>query len=179
MKNHTLIFLFFLSFSLVSQNSENKWTVGFSLASAKYTDFQGKILGSSFINQSPRINISRYLFKNLTLDAGFSTSIFDEQKYTTLDGILRYDFGTSYDNVVPYLLIGGSIVSGVKMTPVLNFGAGNTFWIKPNYGINLQVIYKYSEDKFESQYSHIYTSIGIIYSLNSRNMNPRLWDRKH
>ena len=179
MKIVLLVFVSFLSLSLFSQNKGSQWVVGVSAASAKYTDFQGKVLGGDFVNQSPRINVSKYLSKNITLDLGFSTAIFDTQKYTTLDAVLRYDFGTSYDNVVPYLLIGGSVVSAIKSTPTLNFGAGNTFWFKPNYGINFQFIYKYSEAKFESQYSHFYPSVGIVYSLSPRNMNPRLWDRRH
>ena len=147
-----------------------------SLASAKFTDFQGSLIGGSFVYQSPRINISKYIFKNLTLDAGFSTAIFDSQKYTTFDGILRYDFGTSFNNTVPYVLIGGSIVSAARPTPTLNIGVGNTFWVYPSYGINFQLIYKYSENRFESQYSHLYPSVGLVYSFKPRNMNLRLWD---
>jgi len=172
-------FLFFLIMLFINpingQNKKSEWTIGLSLASAKYTDNQGKVLGGSFVNQSPRINISKYLFKNFTADVGFSTAIFDTQKYTTFDGVLRYDFGTSIDNVVPYVLIGGSFISAAKTTPTLNLGAGNTFWIKENYGINVQVIYKYSEDRFESQYSHFYPTIGLVYSFKPRNLNPRLW----
>ncbi|MDD7915095.1 hypothetical protein [Polaribacter ponticola] len=179
MKINSLVFVLFLSLSLSSQNFDSKWTVGLSLASAKYTDFQGKILGGSFVNQSPRINVSKYLLKGFIADVGLSTAIFDTQKYTTLDAVIRYDFRASSDNVVPYLLIGGSVVSAIKSTPTLNFGVGNTFWLKPNYGVNLQLIYKYSEAKFESQYSHFYPSIGLVYSLEPRNMNPRIWDRKH
>ena len=174
-----VLVLFFNSTFNFSQNENSKWTVGVSLGVAKYTDFQGDILGGSFIKQSPRINISRYLFKNLTADAGFSTAVFDTQKYTTFDGLLKYDFGRSMDNLVPYVFIGGSFISALRTTPTLNLGAGNTFWIAPNYGINIQIIYKYSEDRFESQYSHFYPSIGIVYSFKPRNMRPRLWDMKH
>lgn len=181
MKNYlTLVFLLF-SLSLISQNDKNKWTVGLSLASAKYSDDYAEILGGGFVYQSPRVNISKYLFKNLTADIGFSTSVLDTQDYTTFDGILRYDFGKSYENVVPYLLLGGSFISAKNLTPTLNFGAGNTFWIFPNYGLNFQVIYKFSETRFNNygQYSHLYTSVGLVYSFKSRNMNPRLWDMKH
>lgn len=174
-----LVLLFISSVIIKAQNSENKWTVSLGLASAMYFDEDGKKIGGSFVNQSPRINISKYLFKNLTADAGLSTAIFDTQKYTTLDALLRYDFGTSFDNSVPYVLIGGSIVTAAQSTPTLNFGVGNTFWIMPNYGLNFQLMYKFSESRFGSQYSHFYPSVGLVYSLNSRNMNPRLWDRKH
>ena len=56
-------FLFFLIMLFINpingQNKKSEWTIGLSLASAKYTDNQGKVLGGSFINQSPRINISK------------------------------------------------------------------------------------------------------------------------
>jgi hypothetical protein len=176
MKNYFILFILFLSCSLTAQNRQSKWAFGVSLASAKFTDFQGSLIGGSFVYQSPRINISKYFFKNLTLDAGFSTAIFDSQKYTTFDGILLYDFGTSFNNTVPYVLIGGSIVSAARPTPTLNIGVGNTFWVYPSYGINFQLIYKYSENRFESQYSHLYPSVGLVYSFKPRNMNLRLWD---
>tara|TARA_B100000795_G_scaffold270041_1_gene262130 strand:+ start:7443 stop:8006 length:564 start_codon:yes stop_codon:yes gene_type:complete len=179
MKTPLIIFILFFSCSLTAQNSQNKWTFGVSLASAKFTDFQGSLIGGSFVKQSPRINISRYFLKNLTLDAGFSTAVFETQKYTTFDGVLRYDFGTSYNNTVPYVLIGGSIVNAARPTPTLDLGVGNTFWIYPSYGINLQLIYKYSEDRFESQYSHFYPSVGLVYSLKPRNRNLRLWDMRN
>ncbi|WP_296635004.1 hypothetical protein [Polaribacter sp.] len=72
------------------------------------------------------------MFKSFTADVGFSTAIFDTQKYTTFDAVLRYDFGTSMHNVVPYVVIGGSFVSALETTPTLNLGAGNTFWVKKN-----------------------------------------------
>ena len=179
MKKYLIIAFLFLSFSLISQNPENKWVFGVSVGSVLYSDADAKLVGGVHIDQMPRINISKYLFKNLTLDAAFGTTLIDPQKYTTIDGILRYDFGTSFNNVVPYVLIGGSFVSASQLTPTLNFGAGNTFWITPNYGLNLQVMYKFSESRFESQFSHIYPTIGIVYSFKARNLYPRLWDMKH
>ena len=166
-----------LSTSLYSQNEQAKWSVGISLASAKYyTDYQAKIVGGMWAYQTPRLNISKYIFGGLTLDAGVSTTIGDDQKYTTLDGALRYDFGASYKNVVPYLLIGGSFISAKSFTPTANVGVGNTFWFSQNYGLNMQFLYKYSEDKFTSQFSHIYTSVGLVYSFGNRSMNPRIWE---
>ena len=179
MKNYFILIFIFLSFSLNSQNDDSKWVFGVSIGSVIYSDVDAKIVGGTYIDQIPRINISRYLFKNLTADAAIATTFIDSQKYTTFDGNLRYDFGTSFENVVPYVSIGGSFVSGNQLTPTLNFGAGNTFWIFPNYGLNIQAMYKFSESRFESQFSHLYTTIGIIYSFKSRNMNRRLWHMKH
>lgn len=180
-KNSLFLLLFFVgTFMAKAQNIDSKWAFGMSAASAMYFDEDGQKIGGSFINQTPRITITRYLFKNLTMDVSYSTStLLDTQKYNSLDGILRYDFGTSYDNTVPYVLLGGSFITAEQLTPTLNFGVGNTFWFMPNYGVNFQLMYKFSETKFESQYSHIFSSIGLVYSFKPRNMNVRLWDRRY
>lgn len=100
-----------------AQNSDNKWTFGLSAASALYFQQDGKKVGGTFINQTPRVSVSRYLFNNLTMDASFSTSGLDTQEYTSLDGTMRYDFGASYDNLVPYVLLGGSFITADQLTP--------------------------------------------------------------
>lgn len=179
MKNFLILAFLLLSFSMSSQNNQNKWVFGVSVGSVLYSDVDAKLVGGAYIDQIPRINISKYMFKNLTLDAAFATTVLDDQKYTTLDGTLRYDFGTSFNNVVPYILLGGSFVTAAQLTPTLNFGAGNTFWITPNYGLNLQVMYKFSESRFTTQFSHLYPTIGLVYSFKARNLYPRLWDMKH
>jgi hypothetical protein len=182
MKIKVLIFCVIFSAStklMNAQNSENKWVFGVSLGSAVYSDEEDRKKGGVFVSQVPRINISRYMFKNITFDAALGFAAIDTEDYTTFDGIIRYDFGTSYNNVVPYVLLGGSFISASQLTPTLNFGAGNTFWIFPNYGLNFQIMYKFSEAQFSSQFSHLYTSIGLVYSFKSRNLNPRLWDMKH
>jgi len=179
MKIKFLIIFLLVSFTFQvrAQNEKQKWTVGISLASAHYmTEFQGNTLGGKYIYQTPRFNISKYMFSNITFDAAISSAIIDSQTYTTFDGIARYDFGTSKNNVVPYILLGGSFIKAKVLTPTVNFGAGNTFWFSQNYGFNLQVMYKYSEVKFESQFSHFYTSVGLVYSFSSRSLNPRLWE---
>ncbi|WP_435414278.1 hypothetical protein [Polaribacter aestuariivivens] len=173
----TALFLFTFLLNVNAQNEGSKWTAGVSLAGAKYSFEDAKVVGGQLAYQSPRLNISRYLFKGLTLDGAFATAVGDNQKYTTFDGILRYDFGTSVNNVVPYILLGGSFISALKFTPTLNFGAGNTFWFTPKYGLNLQLMYKFSESKFDSQKSHIYFSFGIVYSFGNRSLNPRLWEQ--
>jgi hypothetical protein len=177
----SLAFLLFLLFTVVikAQNNDEKWTFGLSFASAMYFEQDSDKIGGTFVHQTPRVSISRYFVKNITLEASFATSVFDSQKYTTFDGVARYDFGNSYDNIVPYILLGGSLISAEQLTPTLNFGVGNTFWFAPNYGVNFQLMYKFSEDKFTTQFSHLYPSIGLVYSFKSRNMNRRLWNMKH
>jgi hypothetical protein len=179
MKYPLLIVIIFLSHSMFSQNYENKWTFGFSLAFAKYTPKQATVVGGEFVYQSPRVNISRYMFSNITFDAGFSSAIGDTQTYNTFDATMRYDFGTSNNNIVPYLLLGGSFINANAFTPTLNTGAGNTFWVSSKLGLNLQVMYKFSQDEFESQRSHFYTSAGLVYSFGVRSLAPRLWNDNH
>ncbi|WP_156109261.1 hypothetical protein [Polaribacter sp. Hel1_85] len=174
----TVVFLL-MTMSIFSQNEDNKWTFGLDLASVKYSDADGKTIGGSFINQSPRISLAKYMFYNITFVGSFSTAIGDTQKYTTFDGLVRYDFGTSQNNVVPYVFIGGSFIKAAVLTPTANFGAGNTFWFSDKYGLNLQMMYKFSEDKFSSQKPHFMTSIGLVYSFGKRSLNPRLWSSKH
>ncbi|NVJ89837.1 MAG: hypothetical protein HWD82_10430 [Flavobacteriaceae bacterium] len=172
-----ILFLFFNN--TFSQNPSNKWVAGIHMGSVLYNEVNALKVGGAYIDQIPRLTLSRYMFNNITFEAGIGFSVIDSQKYTTFDGIAKYDFGTSYDNIVPYVLIGGSFISAEKFTPTLNFGVGNTFWVYPNYGINIQIMYKFSETRFESQTSHIYPTVGIIYSFKPRNMRTRLWDMKH
>lgn len=178
MKFRFFILLAIIAFSFQSnaQNEDQKWVVGASIAGAKYSFEAGKIVGGQLAYQSPRFNISRYIFKGFTLDAAFATAIGDNQKYTTFDGALRYDFGTSENNVVPYVLVGGSILSAIETSSTLNFGAGTTFWFSSKYGLNMQLLYKLSPTNYESQRSHIYPSIGLVYSFGNRSLNPRIWN---
>ncbi|AUC85479.1 hypothetical protein CW731_09335 [Polaribacter sp. ALD11] len=171
-----IFFLFVFTIQIKAQSEVQKWTAGISIAGAKYSLQDGRVVGGQLAYQSPRFNVSRYIFKSLVLDAGFATAVGDNQKYTTFDGALRYDFGTSRDNVVPYILIGGSFIDAVRFTPTLNFGAGSTFWFNANYGLNLQLMYKFSESRFESQKSHIYPSAGLVYSFGGRSSNQRIWE---
>ena len=176
MRNKVII-IFFLAFAIhvKSQNKQQKWTAGISLAGAKYTLEAGKIVGGQVAFQVPRINISRYIFKGLSLDFGFATALGDTQTYTTFDGSFRFDFGQSNYNVVPYILIGASSLKGKVITGTMNLGVGNTFWLSSKYGLNFQLIYKYSKDIIQSQRSHLYPSMGLVYSFGDRNLNPRIW----
>lgn len=169
------LFLFF-GLQLSSQNFDNKWTVAIGGGAAMYSNAAGEVVGGALTDQSIRINVSRYLFENFTLDAAYSLSLFDSQKYTSLDATVRYDFETSNYNTVPYILVGTSIVNQIKSTPTLNFGFGNTFWLFENYGLNFQLMYKYSASKYETQRSHLFPSLGFVYSFGSRNLNPRVWN---
>ena len=145
----TVIIIFLLAFTIhiKSQNKQQKWAAGISLAGAKYT-YNGPPVVE--VSPSPRLNISRYIFKGLSLDMGFAKDVIgDTQTYTTFDGAFRFDFGRSNHNIVPYILIGASALKGKVITGTMNLGVGNTFWFSSKYGIefsiNLQV--------FERHYS--------------------------
>ena len=166
-----IIFLLAFAIHIKSQNKQQKWTAGISLAGAKYT-----YNGPPVVEVSPRLNISRYIFKGLSLDIGFAKDVIgDGQSYTTFDGSLRFDFGQSNYNTVPYILIGASALKGKVITGTMNLGVGNTFWFSSKYGLNFQLIYKYSRDIIQSQRSHLYPSLGLVYSFGARNLNPRIW----
>ena len=176
-KFNYLNFLFlFLTISLYSQSSGSKWTFGLDLASVKYSETDRATIGAGFISQTPRFSLAKYMFSGVTFVGSVSTSVGDDQDYTTLDGIARYDFKTSQNNTVPYIFIGGSFIKALSLTPTLNFGAGSTFWFSDKYGLNIQMMYKFSEERFANQKSHIMPTIGLVYSFKGRNANPRLWD---
>lgn len=178
MKNITaiIVLLFVHTISINAQTEKQPWTAGIGFAGAKYSFEAAKIVGGQLAHQTPRFNVSKYLYKGLIADAAVATTVGDSQSYTTFDASLRYDFGTSHDKVVPYILVGGSFISAIRTTPTANFGAGSTFWFNQKYGLNFQLMYKFSESKFESQKSHLYPSVGLVYSFGYRSLNPRIWN---
>lgn len=175
---------FFVGFQLVGQNKENKWVVGASLGVVKFASEEAKFIGEQFIFQMPKLNASRYIYNGLTLDAAVSFNTINKigelysnsVSYLSFDGAVKYDFGTSNDNLVPYVLFGSSLLKTTyKMTPTFNVGFGGTFWLNSRYGFNTQLLYKASPETFESMRSHTYFSFGLVYSLKPRTLVPRLW----
>jgi len=178
-----LIF-FFVGYQLFGQNKENKWVVGASVGVVKFTSEDSQFIGEQFIFQMPKLNVSRYFYKGLTLDAAISFNTINEISgfynndvpYFSLDGAVKYDFGKSKENFVPYIMFGGSLLKTTyKMTPTFNIGAGGTFWLNSRYGANIQLLHKNSLETFGSMRSHTYFSVGVVYSLKLRAMIPRLW----
>ena len=175
----------------MSQTKEQKWVLG---VSGSFINFGDAGLESPFQErfniQVPKISLTRYLFKGLSLEGGVTLSVLQELdgfyenafNYFSLDGGIRYDFNLSEENLVPYIGLGGSIVgapdnvSGSKATPTLNFSFGGTYWISHQWGLNLQGTYKYSQDDFESMRSHTQLSAGLVYSFSPRVLVYRLWD---
>lgn len=173
----TFLFITFFAvlFSVNAQNYDSKWTISIGSASVIYQQKHKFDVGGAYVDQLPRLTIATYFTDEITLEAGFASNALDHQKYITFDGTARYNFGSPYEKVIPYVFIGGSFIQARVLTPTLNFGVGNTFWISSHYGLNVQFMYKFSENRFESQRSHFYPSMSLVYSFKARNMNPRLW----
>jgi hypothetical protein len=173
----TIVFLFLIvSPSLHTQNENSKWTVAIDFATVPYRIEGGETIDISLLNQSPRFSIAKYMSKNITFVGSFSSTIGGNKKYTTFDGLVRYDFGTSQNIFVPYVLIGGSLINAASLTPTINFGAGNTLWFSDKYGFNFQIMYKVPKDELAIQKSHFMISIGFVYSLGLGRMQPRVWE---
>jgi hypothetical protein len=171
-------FLFSITL-LQSQNRDNKWAISIGSGAVIYAEQDFASVGYRYSPQFPRISIARYVFKNIIVAGSFSTTIDARKKYTTLDGEVRYDFGTAenifspyiFKRLSPYVLVGASIIDAKNIRPTLNFGAGGTFWITQRIGLNAQLIYKYHFSGDSTQPSHVYGSGGVVYNfsrINSR-----------
>tara|TARA_R110001592_G_scaffold53593_2_gene164294 strand:- start:303 stop:875 length:573 start_codon:yes stop_codon:yes gene_type:complete len=179
------IVLLFVGFQTIAQNKENKWVVGAGIGVAKFASEDAKVVGDQFNFQLPKVNVSRYFYNGLTLDAGLSfntinkiPSLFKNSvPYFSVDITTRYDFGKMNDNLVPYIAFGGSFVSvNSKAASTFNLGGGGTFWLNPRYGINVQLLFKNVLKDTATAKPHIYFSTGIVYSLKLRTLIPRLWN---
>lgn len=185
--------LFLSSFNVKAQNEDNKWVVGLSSVLTSYGANGSRVLGERYSSQVLKLNAARYFLKGLSLDASVVLSpinkvegfINNRFSYFSLDGTIRYDFNTSDENLVPYIGLGLSIVGapssipGAKRTGTYNFVAGGTFWFSPRLGLNAQMMYKKAPENIISMVTHTQVSAGLVYSLNRRVLNYRLWDHKY
>lgn len=186
MKYIFLAVIFLFTFKGLSQNQENNWAITIGTGSVLYSEENGAAMGGRLIPQFPRLSVATYIFKNITLAGSISTDFNDNQEYTTYDGEVRYDFGTSENIINPYVLIGGSFIQSKNLLPTLNFGIGGTLWISDHFGLQGVLMHKYNEERFQSQRSHTYGSVGVTYrfSLSGGNSNSssgrkRIWESKH
>lgn len=180
-----------LSSSAMGQTKDQKWVVGLSGSFVNFgDDGVNNAIQERFNFQVPKLNVTRYLWKGFSIDAGVTLSVLDELdgfyrnsfNYFSVDYGLKYDFNLSEENLVPYFYIGGSIIggpstiTGAVATPTLNLGFGGTYWITHHWGLNVQGLYKYSQPDYESMRSHSQVSVGLVYSLSPRVLVYRLWD---
>ena len=177
-KKYIALFLF-ISLAANAQNNENKWVVGVSGSLVRFSNINRVKDWHNF--QAPKINIARYLFSGLSVDAGITLNAIDIHpfvtnafSYNSFDGNLRYDFNLSNNNLVPYLTVGASIVGppstiqNSKTSGVLNIGVGGTFWVSSHWGLNSQISYKHSPEKVLSMTAHKQLTVGVVYSLKPR-----------
>lgn len=181
--NKKLFYLFLILSTMViqSQDINNKWAINIGSGLMLYPGEKDSNMGFKYTEQFPRISISRYMFKNITFSGAFSISPNQTKKYTTFDGEIRYDFGTSENTISIYALIGGSIIDTKKVLPTLNFGAGGTLWISDSWGLNSQLMYKYIPEVAKIYLiPHIYASGGIVYRFSNRTGSQKktTWSRK-
>lgn len=173
--------------TIQSQDINSKWAINIGSGALLYSVENAESIGYRFTEQFPRFSISRYMFKNTTFSGALSMSPNQKKKYTTIDGEIRYDFGTSENMISIYALLGGSIIDAKKTLPTLNFGAGGTLWINDSWGLSSQIMYKYIPEvakRYETP--HVYASGGVVYRFSSSNpisfqkkstsIRKRIWD---
>ena len=188
-----LVILLTMCAATRSQTKDQKWVLGVSSSLISFGDAgAASIIKERFNFQLPKLNLTRYLFKGFSLEGGVTLSSIDRVEgfytnafnYISMDGAIRYDFNRSEENLISYIALGGSMVrapSTVKnsnVTPTLNTSLGLNFWISPQWGLNVQGTYKFSNPDFRSTRSHHQLSVGFIYSFKPRVMVFRLWDGK-
>ena len=185
-----LVLILLISFATNAQNNENKWVVGVSGSLVRFSNVNRVKDWHNF--QAPKINVARYLFSGLSVDAGVTLNAIDiypfvtnEFSYNSFDGNLRYDFNLSNNHLVPYLTVGASIVGppstiqNSKSSGVLNVGLGGTFWVSSHWGLNTQISYKHSPEKVFSMTAHKQLTVGVVYSLKARTrVIKSFWNRR-
>ena len=187
-----IISLFWFGFQSFSQNKDSKWTLGFSGSLINFGNTGPNSVGDRFVAQVPKISFSRYLGSGFTFDFGGTISTVKKIEglfgnrfdYYSLDGAFRYDFGSSSENLVPYVGIGMGWIAGPNTiansndTPTVNYIFGGTYWFAPRFGLNAEFTYKFSKEDYESMRSHTQISAGFVYSFKPRSLVQRLWHKR-
>jgi hypothetical protein len=166
---------FYLIVFLVTMNiqSQNNFEVGISGSVVRFSEENAAFIGDRHLFQIPMINVAYKLNKKFSLNAEVAFNTINDigimansVKYTSYGGAIRYYFNNS-SRLNTYALIGATLVqSELKNTPTLNLGIGNSYWISDRFGINAQVIYKFSDSSFESMRSHFQFTFGILYNFD-------------
>ncbi|WP_139059125.1 hypothetical protein [Polaribacter reichenbachii] len=162
-----LIFMLMIKSNIKAQDANNKWAIGVGAAGLLYSAKDGSAVGFRYSDQFPRFTLATYAFTNITLSAAISTSRNEGKQYTTFDGDIRYDFGTSENTLSIYALLGGSLVDTKDyLAPFINIGGGGTLWLTDRFGLNGQAMYKINYYGLQSQGSHIYVGGAIVYRFS-------------
>ena len=191
MRNVIVFIIFAIIFFITEKNlAQNRWEIGASASLIKFNNKSASFIGDKHLFQIPRLNFTYNFKNNFSIDAEFTFNTINDVKiiknsvkYNSFGGSARYHFKNQFGFLEPYAFIGGTFVkSDRKRTPTLNLGIGNTYWVSSRLGINTQVIYKFSENRFESMRSHFQFTLGVVYSLDfnfSVYNRKRIWQVKH
>ena len=187
----TIVLITLGYFSVKAQGSDDKWAIGLSSSSVLFDKDDASKIGQRYNVQFPRINVSRELSYGLSFDVALTFNVLENVKgliannfnYTSLDLAIRYDFGRSERNLVPYIgfgigyIDGASTVPGSATTFSANALGGATFWISERFGLTGQLTYKYVSADIISMVSHVQGSAGIVFRLGASSSQKRLWER--
>jgi OOP family OmpA-OmpF porin len=178
MKTNNLILsaliIIVLTFSLNAQTAENPWAiaVGVDLIS-----LQGDNTDSGIKAGAPALSLTRYLGAGFSIGSQYAKGKSENNgvdlDYTSLDGILKYNFGG--EKLRPYLFGGygltnfsdndddeGQFPSTESSRTVLG-GIGVNYPINDNFNINASTSYRSANES--GTYKHLQHVIGLSYNF--------------
>lgn len=171
MKN---VMIFLVIFIVVKNvQSQNNFDVALSTSIIRFSDNSARIIGDKHVFLAPVFDLTYNINKQFSLNAevGFTTIndigiMRNSISYNSFGLSGRYHLGY-FNKFKPYVFVGGSFVKAeAKRTPTLNFGIGNSYWLSESLGINTQIMYKFSENRFESMQSHFQFKLGVVYNFD-------------
>lgn len=183
MKNTTPFRVFILAFLLQvittatsnAQGFNGTFGIGVNVGSALYAEKDAATVGGRYIATIPGISFSKYIGHKMTVSFTLSNAIGDSQNYFSSDLNLNYDLFNPEGKLRPYAIGGIGLVSLLDNGFTLNLGAGSTYWLTDSIGLNGQAFYKASVFGTEFQRSHIFASVGLVYTLEL-GTKKRLWE---
>ena len=162
---------------LVAQTEENPWAVsiGANLVSIQDDDVDA---GTSF--GVPAVSLSRYIAGGISIGAQYASNNIsdaptdgDELGYYSLDGIVKYNIGSS-EKVLPYVFAGygftnfseGEIESdgmfpSTEVSRTVLGGAGVNIRLTDNLKANVSASYRSSSENYA--YNHLQHTVGVSY----------------
>lgn len=178
----TLFLIFFcLSLSNFSQNKQYKWAIDVGSASVLFKKSAIPSVGYRYLQSASRIGLTKYMDNNLFIAGAVSNSITNNKEYLSLDGELRYDFGTSTKKIFNLISMYASIGTSYLFIPdivTVSFGGGGTLWLSKKIGFTSSLVYK-SHGGSNFPASHLYGSAGFVHVFSPEkrgDRRARIWD---
>jgi hypothetical protein len=174
--------------SVYSQDEFSKWVVGIGINVVDYFPVPNIDNNNpdGFFNEFtnaqdhwnvglPRINVTRYWKKNISLDLSVSvnkiTKFGDVEvnaiNYYAVDGNIQYYLVNPENNFTPFIYAGGGYTFADRSGGTVNAGIGGNLWINQSFGINAQGGYKYNSPDFQLV-PHVFYSFSIIMKLSAQ-----------